>query len=264
MFEQRLLGRTALVTGAASGIGRASAMTMARHGANVIAVDKDGEGLEQLQAYIESQYGHCIPLKADITDEPSVEAAVQEGVLQFGSKLDVVFANAGINGTLSPIESMPLEEWSRTVDVNLKGSFLTLKHTIPFLKIRGGSVIITSSVNGNRIFSNFGFSTYSTTKAGQVAFAKMAALELAQYHIRVNVICPGAIETNIGDSTEEKPEVEDIRIPVEYPDGSQPLRKGPGSPREVANLVLFLASSESCHITGTEIYIDGAESLIRG
>ncbi len=260
----RLKGRVALVTGAASGIGRSAALLLARHGARLLLADRDGERLAEVEKAIGDRGGEAVSLPLDITDEAAIEKAFQEGTARFGGKLHVLFANAGINGTLSPIESMPLEEWSKTVDVNLKGTFLTVKHAIPYLKQQGGSIIITSSVNGNRIFSNFGFSTYSTTKAGQVAFAKMAALELAQHRIRVNVICPGAISTNIDESTETLPEVEEIRIPVEFPAGDQPLRNGPGSPREVANLVLFLASDEASHITGTEIYIDGAESLIRG
>lgn len=260
----RLKSRVALVTGAASGIGRSAALLMARHGARLLLADRDGERLAEVEKAIRDRGGEAVALPLDITDEAAIEKAFKEGTSRFGDKLHVLFANAGINGTLSPIETMPLEEWSKTVDVNLKGTFLTVKHAIPYLKQQGGSIIITSSVNGNRIFSNFGFSTYSTTKAGQVAFAKMAALELAQHRIRVNVICPGAISTNIDESTETLPEVEEIRIPVEFPAGDQPLRNGPGSPREVANLVLFLASDEASHITGTEIFIDGAESLIRG
>jgi NAD(P)-dependent dehydrogenase (short-subunit alcohol dehydrogenase family) len=105
-------------------------------------------------------------------------------------------------------------------------------------------------------------SAYSTSKAGQMAFAKMAALELARYKIRVNVICPGAIQTNIGENTKKTPQVEKIKIPVNYPEGSQPLEHGPGQPEQVADLVLFLASQDSSHISGTEIFIDGVESLL--
>lgn len=130
------------------------------------------------------------------------------------------------------------------------------------MKENGGSIIITSSINGSRKFHSFGMSAYSSSKAGQVAFAKMAALELARYRIRVNVICPGAIETNIDENTFQSPEVKEIQIPVKYPEGSQPLEHGPGKPEQVADLVLFLASEDSSHITGTEVYIDGAESLL--
>ena len=124
-------------------------------------------------------------------------------------------------------------------------------------------MIVTSSVNGTRIFSNTGATAYSSSKAGQVSLTKMLALELATSKIRVNVICPGAIETNIEESTEER-DLEHVRIPVEFPEGSQPLAKGSGSSEQVARLVLFLASDASDHITGTEMWIDGAESLLRG
>ena len=132
------------------------------------------------------------------------------------------------------------------------------------LKERGGSVIITASVNGTRIFSNAGAVAYSSSKAGQVAFTKMAALELAKHKIRVNVICPGAIETAIDDSTERR-DIEAAKEPVEFPEGSIPLTDGaPGKAEQVADLVLFLASEAASHISGTEIWIDGAESLLQG
>ena len=130
------------------------------------------------------------------------------------------------------------------------------------MKENGGSIIITSSINGNRRFAGFGMAAYSTSKAAQIGFMKMAALELARYKIRVNAICPGAIETNIDLSTEKNESVKEIEIPIEYPEGMQPLAKGPGQPEQVANLVSFLASDESSHISGTEIYIDGTESLL--
>lgn len=132
------------------------------------------------------------------------------------------------------------------------------------MKGRGGSIIITNSINGNRIFSNIGMSAYSISNARQVAFMKMAALELARYKIRVNAVCPDAIETNIEQNTNRTEELEKVQIPVEFPEGDQPLAAGPGKPEQVADLVLFLASDDSNHISGTDIYIDGTESLPRG
>jgi NAD(P)-dependent dehydrogenase (short-subunit alcohol dehydrogenase family) len=119
-------------------------------------------------------------------------------------------------------------------------------------------------VNGTRIFSNTGATAYSCSKAAQVAFTKMVALELAEHRIRVNVICPGAIETNIEQSTEKR-DLEAVREPVEFPEGEIPLTDGePGAAEQVARLVLFLASDESSHISGTEVWIDGAQSLLKG
>jgi NAD(P)-dependent dehydrogenase (short-subunit alcohol dehydrogenase family) len=134
---------------------------------------------------------------------------------------------------------------------------------VPYLKRQGGAVVITSSVNGTRIFSNTGATAYSCSKAGQVAFAKMTALELARDHIRVNVICPGAITTNIGESTIRR-HLENIRVPIEYPQGWHPLEGAPGTAEQVAQLILFLSSDASSHISGSEMWVDGAESLLRG
>jgi NAD(P)-dependent dehydrogenase (short-subunit alcohol dehydrogenase family) len=176
-----------------------------------------------------------------------------------------VFANAGINGVWAGIEELTPEDWDTTLNTNLRGTFLTIKHAVPYLKRQGGSVIVTSSVNGTRMFSNTGASAYATSKAGQVALTKMLALELADEKIRVNVICPGWIETQIGDNTEKRSEADELRPPVQYPEGAVPLTHGsPGTPEQVAQLVLFLASDASSHITGTEIYIDGGQSLFQG
>lgn len=123
--------------------------------------------------------------------------------------------------------------------------------------------MITSSINGNREFAGFGMAAYSSSKAGQMAFGKMAALELSNYRIRVNIICPGWIKTNIQENTfPEKENLEKIEIPVEYPEGSQPLDGEPGTPEEVADLVYFLGSDQASHISGTEVYIDGASTLL--
>jgi NAD(P)-dependent dehydrogenase (short-subunit alcohol dehydrogenase family) len=139
-----------------------------------------------------------------------------------------------------------------------------VKYAVPYLKKRGGSVIVTSSVNGTRMFSNTGATAYSSSKAAQVAFTKMVALELAKHKVRVNVICPGAIETNIEESTEVR-DVDEEKEPAEYPEGTIPLTRGePGKASQVAELVAFLASDQSSHISGTEIWIDGASTLLVG
>jgi len=259
----RFSGRTALITGAGSGIGRAAALKLAGEGANIALFDLIDERTRSTEQHInEVIHGHSRAFDVDVSDPARVEQAVKEAVDLFGG-IDIVFANAGINGVLAPVDELSFEDWEKTLSINLSGTFLTVKHTVPHLKQRGGgSIIITSSINGNDRFSGFGMSAYSTTKAGQVAFARMMALELAKYKIRVNVICPGAIKTNIDKSTEVSDELKEIVIPVEYPEGSQPLADGPGQPENVADLVAFLSSDESVHITGARIVIDGAESLL--
>lgn len=261
--RQRFQGKTAIVTGAGSGIGKAAAIRLAKEGAKVALFDLMDERTRSTEHQINNIYrGVSRSFDVDVSDPERMEKAVDEVVKVFGG-IDIVFANAGINGVLAPVDEMTLDDWEKTLKVNLNGTFLTVKYTVPYLKKRGGgSIIITSSINGNDRFSGFGMSAYSTTKAGQVAFMKMTALELAKFKIRVNAICPGAIATNIDSSTEVSEELEEIIIPVEYPEGAQPLADGPGQPENVADLVAFLASDESVHVTGARIVIDGAESLL--
>jgi NAD(P)-dependent dehydrogenase (short-subunit alcohol dehydrogenase family) len=192
-----------------------------------------------------------------------MKSAIDRLAAQWG-KIDIVFANAGMNGMWAPVEDIEPEEWDQTLGINLKGTFLTVKYAVPHMKDQGGSIIIDSSVNGTRMFGNSGSSAYSASKAGQVAFGKIIAVELARYKIRVNIICPGAIKTDIGRNTFHR-NYENVRKRIQYLDGPIPLTHGkPGTAEQVAQLVLFLASDASDHITGTEIWIDGGESLVEG
>ncbi len=258
-----LTGKVALITGAGSGIGKAAALRLAQEGAKIAALGRTKEELEQTVSEIREQGGEAVSILGDISQSTDMQRAYDEVRSQFG-RLDIVFANAGINGVWAPIEELTPEEWDKTININLKGTFLTVKYAIPMLKEHGGSVIVTSSVNGTRIFSNTGATAYSCTKAAQVAFTQMAALELAKHRIRVNVICPGAITTQIDESTNKR-NLESEKEPVEFPEGKIPLTDGkPGSSEQVAELVLFFASDRSSHITGTPVWIDGAESLLMG
>lgn len=260
---EQLKEKVALVTGGSSGIGEATARLFARHGAKVAILAQGREKLERVAESIGAAGGEAMPLVGDISQPERMKRAVQDVVDAWG-QLDVLFANAGINGVWAPLDELEPDEWRKTISVNLTGTFFTVKYAVPYLKRQGGSIIITSSINGTRVFSNTGATAYACTKAAQVALAKMAALELAEHRVRVNVICPGAIATAIEEST-EKQEVERAKEPVEYPAGSIPLTDGePGRPGEVAELVLFLASDASSHISGTTVWIDGAQSLLMG
>jgi len=259
----RLDGRVALITGGGSGIGEAAARLLTAHGARVAVLSRSEDEVREVCDEIRAAGGEAMPLAADVSEADDMAGAVQRIVDRWG-RLDVVFANAGINGVWAPIEDLTPLEWDRTLDINLKGTFLTIKYATPYLKKQGGSVIVTSSVNGTRIFGNTGATAYSASKAGQVAMTKLLALELARHRVRVNVICPGAIETEIGENTEQR-NLEGARVRVEYPEGKIPLTGGqPGEALQVAELVLFLASDASSHITGTEVWIDGGESLLIG
>jgi len=258
-----LTGKVALVTGAGSGIGKATAILLAQQGVRVGVLSHTAHEVEQTAVEIQQDGREALALVADTTQENQMQQAVQQLVDRWG-RLDIVFANAGINGVWAPIEELTLAEWSHTIMTNLTGTFLTIKYTVPHLKKQGGSIVITSSVNGTRVFSNTGATAYSTTKAGQVAMTKMLAVELGPHNIRVNVVCPGSTKTELGANTQRK-NLDRIRFPVQYPKGNIPLDGGkPATAVQVAQLVLFLASDAASHITGTEVWIDGASSLITG
>ena len=260
---QRLLGKTALVTGAGSGIGKATALLLAREGANVAVLSRTAEEIDAVAAEIEKAGGKAISIPADVSDDADMKAVVAKVVERFGA-LDIVVANAGINGVWAPIEDITPEEWDQTISVNLRGTYLTIHHAVPKLEAAGGgAIVIISSINGTRTFTSPGASAYSATKAAQVAMAQQLALELGPRKIRVNAVCPGAIESEIDDNTEKRG-VEKTEIKVEFPNGDIPITGGePGKASDVADVVLFLVSDASKHITGTPVWIDGGQSLLR-
>jgi NAD(P)-dependent dehydrogenase (short-subunit alcohol dehydrogenase family) len=259
----RLDEQVALVTGAGSGIGAAIARRYAAAGAKVAALSRTPEEVEAVVRRIEDAGGSAMPVLADVSDAAAMERAVREVTARW-KRLDVVVANAGVNGVWAPIEELEPEEFARTIAINLTGTFLTIKYAVPHLKRRGGSVVVVASINGTRVFGNTGATAYSASKAGQVAVTKMLALELAKHRIRVNVICPGKIATEIEENTEHR-DLERAREPVEFPEGDIPLTDGrPGTAEQVADLALFLASDASAHVTGTEVWIDGGQSLMHG
>lgn len=261
--DQSLSGRVAFVTGAGSGIGQAAAIRFAKAGAKLGIVSRTAEELAETCERIESVGGECVAIEADVSDYPLMTEAVRRIEERF-QRLDIVFANAGVNGVWAPLDELEPEEWEKTLRVNLTGTFFTVKAALPLLKRRGGSVIICSSVNGTRMFSNTGATAYACSKGAQVVFARMTALELAKHRIRVNAVLPGAIKTAIDENTQRR-DLDREKEPVEFPEGAIPLTDGePGMPEQVAEAVLFLASDAASHITGVEIFVDGGQSLLQG
>jgi NAD(P)-dependent dehydrogenase (short-subunit alcohol dehydrogenase family) len=258
-----LTGKVALVTGAGSGIGKATAVLLAKQGVRVGALSHTANEIEQTTNEIKQNGNEGMALVADTTQEDQMQRAVQQMVDRWG-RIDIVFANAGINGVWAPIEELSLADWSHTITNNLTGTFLTIKYTVPYLKKQGGTLLITSSQNGTRVFSNTGATAYSTTKAGLIAITKMLAVELGPHNIRVNAICPGRTETEINQNTRRE-DLDKVKFPVQYPKGQIPLGDGkPATSEQVAELALFLASDAANHITGTEVWIDGGSSLVEG
>ena len=258
-----LQGKVALVTGAGSGIGKATALRLAADGARVAVLSRTTEEIERTCAEIRAANGEAIALTADTSDEAAMRHAIDELVRRYG-RIDIVVANAGINGVWAPIDDLQPAEWDKTIAVNLRGTYLTLHLTVPHLKAAGGgSIIVVSSINGTRTFTTPGATAYTATKAAQVAMVQQLALELGKHGVRVNAVCPGAIDTNIDDNTASRHK-EETGIPVVWPEGEIPITGGKaGKSEDVAEAIAFLAGDRSRHITGTPIWIDGGQSLLR-
>ncbi|MGY3766193.1 SDR family oxidoreductase [Vagococcus vulneris] len=256
-----LRNKRIIVTGAGSGIGRATALKLAELGAIIGVIDISESSLDGIVRDIRANNGEAYYEIVDVSKEQELIDAIDSLVERMGG-LEGLACNAGINGTWAPIETLSLEDWHKTMNTNLTSTFISLKASIPYLKENGGAIVITSSINGNRIYNNFGASAYSTSKAGQVALMKMAALELGRDNIRVNAVCPGAIDTAINSKTIIAKETEEVAIKVEFPEGERPLKEDTGQPDQVANTIAFLLSADSGNVSGTELYVDGAESLL--
>ena len=255
-------GKVALVTGAGSGIGEAAALRLAAGGASVVVISRTQDEIDAVRDTIIAKGGKALSIVADVSEPDDVANVVRQTLDAYG-RIDIVVANAGINGMWAPIDDLTVDEWDKTMKVNLRGTYLTLHHTVPSLKKQGGSIIIVSSINGNRTFTSPGATAYSATKAAQVAMAQQLALELGDDGIRVNAVCPGAIDTEIDDNSQRR-NSQEAEVPVEFPEGDIPLTGGkPGESRDVADVIAFLASDAARHVTGVPIYVDGGQSLLR-
>ncbi len=256
-------GKVALVTGAGSGIGKATALKLAREGAAVVVMSRTQAEIETTAAEIEQAGGRARAITADVTDDAAMKALVAETLGHYG-RLDIVVANAGINGVWAPIENLTPDEWDKTIAVNLRGTYLTIHHAVPALEAAGGgAIVVVSSINGTRTFTTPGASAYSATKAGQLAMVQQLALELGRRRIRINAVCPGAIESSIEDSTEHR-DREKSGIPVHFPEGDIPLTGGArGKAADVADVIAFLVSDAARHVTGSPVWIDGGQGLLR-
>jgi NAD(P)-dependent dehydrogenase (short-subunit alcohol dehydrogenase family) len=248
-----LQGKVALVTGAASGIGRASALLFAAEGAAIVALDRAAEA-EATAAAIRSAGGRAVAVVADSSAEDDVAAAVALAVKEYGA-LDVCYANAGVSGGLVPFFEETAERWAEVLKVNLIGTFLAVKHAaLAMVPQRRGSIICTASVAGLR--SGAGGMPYSASKAGVISLVQTAANQLSGTGVRVNAICPGLIETGM-----TRPIFEQARARGSERKIGQlnPLRR-PGAPAEIAQMALFLASDAASYVNGQAIAVDGGLS----
>ena len=251
---QRLAGKRAVITGAASGIGRAAVLRFAAEGARVLASDVAADGLAETARLAAGAGADVATRVADAGDEADVAALISEVETAFGG-LDAVFANAGIGGAMTPVWDLTGEDWQNVLRVNLVGPFLALKHAIgPMKRAGGGSFVATASVAGLR--SGAGPTPYSASKAGVISLIQTSAFQLAGSGIRANAVCPGLIETGM-----TQPLFDAARAAGKGDRIGQlnPLQRA-GDPSEIAAVVAFLASDDASYVNGQAIAVCGGLS----
>lgn len=248
-MERHLEGKVTLVTGGAAGIGRASALRIAKEGSKVVVSDLDEKGGTETVKMIGDQGGLATFVPADVSDCEQVEGLIKTAVDEYG-QINCAFNNAGIEGKMASTPECPEDNWDKTIAVNLKGTYLCMKYEIRhMLENGGGSIVNMSSVAGLVGFSEL--PAYSASKHGVLGLTKTAALEFAEKGVRINAVCPGVIQTKMidritGGKEENK---EEFR-------GYEPMGRM-GKPEEIASAVMWLLSDGSSFVTGESLAVDG-------
>jgi NAD(P)-dependent dehydrogenase (short-subunit alcohol dehydrogenase family) len=246
----KLDGKVAVITGAASGMGRATAIRFAKEGAAVVVADLNSQGAETVISEIAAAGGRAVYQRTDVISEPDIKSVIDRAVKEYG-RLDITYNNAGVAGAVGKIEDTRGEDWDKTFHILTRAAFYGIKHSVgPMRKSGGGSIISTSSVAGLRGIS--GLTAYSAAKAAVVSLTQSAAIELGRDLIRVNCICPGGVVTPLvargvpgGEETVAKTMAR-----------MQPIPRA-GKPEDIAAMALFLASDEAEWITGAAMVVDG-------
>ena len=243
-----------MITGAGSGIGRASAILFAEHGASVVVVDRVDEAVQETASLIRQSGGKAVALARDAAVELDVEDCVRTALRTHGG-LDICFANAGISGGLPVFDDLTAADWMGILSINLVGAFLAVKHAARVMIPRGrGSIICTASVAGLR--SGAGGPPYSACKAGVISLVQTSANEFGGTGVRVNAICPGLIETGMTKVLFERARAHGSAQKIGQ---LNPLRRA-GGPSEIAYAALFLASDEASYVNGQALAVDGGLS----
>lgn len=247
----RFSDKAVAVTGAGSGMGRATAIQFAEQGASVTVVDVDEAAADATVERIVADEGDAISVVADVSDADDVEAFVERTVDEFGS-LDVLHNNAGVPQRSTPVEDVAESTWDDVVDVNLKSAFLGAKYATPHLRESAGVILNTASTAGIR--PRTGLSAYAASKGGMITLTKALAYELAEDGVRVNAICPVATDTDmLDDFTSDGLSVDSMADTI-------PLGRL-AEPEDVADAATFLASDEAAMITGTALEVDGGRDI---
>ena len=251
----RLDGKVAVITGAASGIGRATAILFAREGAKLaLATDKNVEGLKETLNLVEKEGGKAIIKKTNVGIEEDVKELIDLALKTY-SQIDILCNIAGITGEISNLEEQSGEDWKKVYEINVLGAVFATKHVAKHMQERkSGAIVNTASVAGIR--SGAGGNAYSASKAAIINFTQTAACDLGGYNVRVNAVCPGLIETGmtkpVFDMARERGKSDKL--------GSRCELRRYGLPEEVAYAILFLASDESSYITGQALPVDGGNT----
>lgn len=250
---RRLEGRTAIVTGAARGMGRAVAIRLAAEGANVVVNDLMDAGVAAVVAEIEAAGGRGMAAVADVVDYTQVQAMVDAAVARFGA-VDILVNNAGILRSTKPLETIPEDEWDLMMAVNVKGVFNCTRAVLPLMKARRSGKILNVSSSAGRCVSTFGGAHYTVSKAAVLGLTRATASECARYGINVNATAPGSMDTEM--VRELAP-----RDVIERATTSCPLGRL-GTPEDEANLVAFLVSDEASYITGACVDLNGGDLMM--
>lgn len=247
---RRFPGKVAFITGAASGIGRAAAIAFATEGARVVITDRSEAPLERLRAEIEAGGSEVLAIRCDVSVPEDVEGAVARAVERFG-RLDCAFNNAGVENKAAPVHEIALDDWDRILDINLRGTFVCMKHEIAQMLRQGGGVVVNTS-SGAGIRGVAGGASYAASKHALIGLTKSAALDYAKSKIRVNAVLPGNIETSMMDRFTGG----DIQKAIDL----EPVGRL-GKPEEIAEAVLWMCSDLGAFVTGAAISVDGGWSL---
>ena len=249
-YSNRFNGKVAFVTGAASGIGRATAIAFAAEGARVAILDLTDDALRDTADAIQNAGGEVLVIACDVSKPEQVEAAVARTVETFG-RVDVAFNNAGVENKVAPVAEIELDEWDRILDINLRGTFVCMKHELAQMVRQGSGVVINTS-SGAGVRGVAGGAAYAASKHAIIGLTKSAALDYAKSNIRVNAILPGNIETPMMDRFTGG----DIQKAIDL----EPVGRL-GKPEEIADAVLWMSANLGAFVTGASISVDGGWSL---